>query len=289
MSSETVINTEFCEVCGAPKTTTEIHTHHIHHRASGGIELKENKIALCWQHHTEVHAGKIPRAKLVEIVAIREEKTPEEICEIIGLLVEKVMPWDYVLETGPTGFVGKSLEEVLQAMINCEEIGEEALWLHAEQLSALVDAGLSIKQVSSLSGKSPATIRERVRTYKAFPNKEKRAIDKTFTHHRYASKTDDPEKWMQLVCEKSLSTRQLEEAIKAEGQNTSVVKDLMQEKAERSIRMIKEVLEQGGDVAAWIKEEILKIEKEFMNGNGDTYGECEAPAGDYSQSSQNCA
>jgi len=71
---------EFCFRIGS----TQIH----HIRAIGfshlGNDIKENLTALCFLCHRKVHDGNLDREKLIEIVAERERKTPQEIREIIG-------------------------------------------------------------------------------------------------------------------------------------------------------------------------------------------------------------
>lgn len=235
-----------------------LHDHHIKHRAAGGKDLEENVLKACGECHTKCHAGNIKIWKQIEIVAQRMGKPPEEICEIIGLMAEKVLPKDYVFEGQQNPLAGISLEDVLQTYFSYEEIGEQAIWGKAEILSGMIDAGWKPKVISSLIGSSPATIRERVRTYKAFPDESTRALDKTFTHHRIASKTDNPIKWIEMVCEEDLSTRQLEEAIKAEGQG-GAHKDAVQEKAERIVRMVNEVLKEENDSAQWLQNELKNI------------------------------
>ena len=42
----------FCEICG---TSYQVCMHHIRTKASGGLDIKENLMALCFNHHTETH------------------------------------------------------------------------------------------------------------------------------------------------------------------------------------------------------------------------------------------
>lgn len=255
---------KICEYCGTYIEKGN-HIHHIHHRGSGGSNKKENLICLCSKCHTKVHVCNISRWDLINIVARREGKTPEDICEIIGLLIDKVKIENYVFDIPNSPLEGKSLEEVIQIYCSYSEIEETAIWEKAAILAAMIDAGIKVKTISSLVGCSPATVRERVRTFKAFPDPLSRAVDKTFTHHRIASKTKDPGKWIDLVCEMDLSTRQLEEAIKAEGQDGIIKKDILKEKAERVVRMIKEILTADIDTAQWLKSELNIILKEDIS------------------------
>ncbi len=253
-----------CEYCGAYVERGN-HIHHIHQRGSGGTDVPDNLICLCFECHTKVHAGNIPRWDLINIVARRGNKTPEEVCEAIGLLLDKIKPQDYTFSIPDNPLQGKSLEEVLQAYCSYSEVEETAIWEKAAILTAMVDAGLRIKTISSLIGCSPASIRERVRTYRAFPDPSMRAIDKSFTHHRIASKTTDPVKWIDMTCELDLSTRQLQEAIEAEGQDEMIKKDINLEKAERIIRMTKEILALDTDISAFLKNELYAVLGENEN------------------------
>lgn len=220
------------------------HIHHIKSRGSRGqnIELKENKITLCAECHAKAHAGIIGRWELIIIVAKREGRTPEAICEIIGLLVDKFLPTEYTIKAPQSKYNGHTLDEVLQVYFSYVEITETTLWERAAILNGLLESGIKQKTLSSLVGCSPATIREQTRTYRAFPDENMRAKDMSFTIHRIASKTDEPEIWLDKACINGYSTRQLDEAIKAKLGKESL-KNMQLEKAERAIRMIKEVIE----------------------------------------------
>lgn len=249
-------NITYCEKCGKHESVAVLHKHHIKHRAAGGKDIEENVIKICWECHTLCHAGNISIGAQINIVATRMGKTPEEICEAIGLLSEKVLPAEYVFTGEENPLKGKSLEDVLQEYFNYEELGEQTLWEKAKILTGMVEAGWKIKTISSLVGCSPAIIRDRVRTYKAFPDEAMRAMDQTFTHHRIAAKTDSPAVWIDKVCEEGLSTRQLEEAIKGEGNTDLIIKDARREKAERAIRMVNELLSDTDETSEWLKKEL---------------------------------
>lgn len=266
-----------------------LHDHHIKHRAAGGSDVEENVIKACGECHAKCHAGNIKLWQQVEIVARRLSKTPEEICESIVLIADKILPQDYVFEGQDNPLQGLSLDDVLQTYFSYEELGEEALWGKAQIMSGMIDNGLKPKTISSLLGCSPATIRERVRTYKAFPDESYRALDKSFTHHRIASKTDNPQMWIDMVCKEDLSTRQLEEAIKAEGKDEVIIKDFLQEKAERIIRMTKEVLETEEDAALWLKDALRNIIRSDFNDNNKILCVAADQANNDSQNDCSCA
>lgn len=257
-----IIQLENCEICGSPKSKVALHDHHMKHRAAGGLDIPENVIKVCGECHTLCHAGNIKLWKQIEIVASREGKTTEEICEAIGLLVDKILPKDYIFEDQSNPLQGMSLDEVLQTYYSYEEIGETAVWGQARILCGMADSGIEPKKIAGLVGCSSATVRERVRTFRAFPEESMRAKDKSFTHHRLASKTDDPGKWLDIVCEQGLSTRQLAEAIKGDekGNGDVIEEDIQMEKAERIIRMTEEVFTSGTTKAVnWLYNEIISI------------------------------
>ena len=254
------IRKEYCEYCGLPAPIEGYqHIHHIHHRGSGGKDIAENLMQLCPECHAKAHAGEIKLWEQIVIVANREGKTPEEICEAIDLLADKLLPQNYKLKSPGNPFGDRTLDDVLQIYFQCEEVEGNSMWAKATILAAMQDSGLKVKNISALCGCSPAAIRERIRTYRAFPDETMRAIDKSFTHHRLAAKTKKPAQWIDLVCEMDLSTRQLKEAIEAEGQGETIKKDVLLEKAERTVRMVKEVLIEQCEAAGWLQKELENI------------------------------
>lgn len=58
-----------CEYCGS---RFNLQVHHIKSRGSGGHDVPENLILLCYVCHNKVHAGNIGRDKLREIVRDRQ-------------------------------------------------------------------------------------------------------------------------------------------------------------------------------------------------------------------------
>jgi len=246
-------NTEYCECCGKPAETEALHLHHVKHRASGGQDTKENLILLCATCHTKVHAGNISAWQLILIISEREGKTPDEICEAIGLLVNKLKPSEFVLNIAESPYNGRTLEEILQLYVSCVEVTENMTWTRAELMTVMMDSGIKQNTISSLVGCSPATVREYIRTYRAFPREEMRAQDFSFTHHIYAAKTKEPEKWIDLCCIEGLSTRQLKEKIIEKEGGHEITRDKIQEKAERILRMIKEIFNSDNhEIKEWL-------------------------------------
>lgn len=61
----------YCEHCGS---RFYLQVHHIKSRGSGGDDTDDNLVCLCYVCHRRVHDGLIPRKRLREIVAVREEE-----------------------------------------------------------------------------------------------------------------------------------------------------------------------------------------------------------------------
>jgi hypothetical protein len=279
MSYQNLIDNHTCEWCGEYAEKGH-HRHHIRHRVGNhkeiDLDIKENLICLCWKCHTEVHNGSIKRWQLIEIVAHREGVTPQEICETIGLMVDKVMPHEYIFKDETNPLFGRTLEDVAQEYANYDEIESAALWAKAEILYHIVNhmkrngdkLNDIYRKISPCVGCAPETIKVRVKTFQAFPEPEMRAQDKSFTIHRIAAATDDPEKWLDAACANDYSTRQLTEAITAEkGSKNGVAKDANEAKAARVVRMAKEILEYGDEPANWLREQLSQLLEEKQHGD----------------------
>lgn len=272
MSYLRLVDNKVCEYCGT-WAESGLHRHHIRHRAGNhkdrDMDIKENLICLCGECHTKVHAGNIEVWELVARIAGRENKTPSEICEIIGIKLESgLAPKEYIINNDKNMFYGKSLEEALQTYHNCKDAQENLNWIEAEILYNIADLNLSIKDISTQVGRSPAHIRERIKTFKAFPEEHMRAQDLSFTHHRLAAGTEEPEKWINRACEEGFSTRQLKQVIVAECSNkVGTMQDEILGRAEVVVRMAKEIFEYGDQPANWLHEQLSQLLEENKNDN----------------------
>lgn len=65
-------------------------------------------------------------------------------------------------------------------------------------------------------GLSAAYIRHLIATAKAFPTPENRAQDLSFTHHRVAAMTKDPQAWLERAVAEGLSVDQMRERTKTD-------------------------------------------------------------------------
>lgn len=82
-----------CELCGKYCIRREGH-HYIARGIGGGsrMDVKENLISIgstrlfqC-QCHTLIHNGKIPKSRVLEVIAAREGMTPEEVTDFLNEL-----------------------------------------------------------------------------------------------------------------------------------------------------------------------------------------------------------
>lgn len=121
------------------------------------------------------------------------------------------------------------------------EAGEEALWRQAEWAAAMaVKYGReTARLLASEVGVSAAYVRQLIATAKAFPTPESRAQDLSFTHHRIAAMTEDPEGWIERAAAEGMSTAQLRERIRAGGDRISRA-DLARRAEERLVRLARE-------------------------------------------------
>lgn len=236
----------YCEYSGR---TGFVHVHHVRPRSLGGEDIPENLISLSPEVHQAVHDGKVDRRVLILIVARRENLTPKEVCARIGEPVPSDWP-----DFEPPGEV--SWEEAIQLAVSLEEAVDDCKWRQGEIFAALVDAGATQRQVASEIGKSGSYVRERIKTWRAFPEEDTRVRDLSWQHHRIAAKTDDPQKWIAKASDNGWSTRDLERAVKEARSPGSALtqeeKELKQ--AEALFANLEEVVAKGGPAGKWLLE-----------------------------------
>ena len=253
---------EKCEVCGY--SGEGLHRHHVRARGNKkdpSLDKRENLICLCGACHTKAHAGNIPAFYLIALIAKREGATAEEIMNTIGFIPKSDVS-EFRIRNTDHEIDGISLESAIQAVLTCTEAEEDIKWKKATLIAQIADYyQINNSAMASLCGCSPALIRNCIVAYKAFPEPHMRAADKSFTLHLYAAKTKEPEKWLQVACEHDLSTRQLKEAIEVESVENTIERDVVKEKAERIIRMTKEVMNADSHIGEWLIVEIKNLFK----------------------------
>ena len=105
-------------------------------------------------------------------------------------------------------------EADLAVFLQLLEVERDNLWAQADwALHMTATYGRKTAQmVATDSGLSSAYVRQLVATAKAFPEGT-RAADLSFTHHKIAAFTEDPEKWIQQAVEEDLSVKELKQAV----------------------------------------------------------------------------
>lgn len=106
-------------------------------------------------------------------------------------------------------------ESDLQVFINLVQQGEATLWAQAAWAMEMTGkyGRKTAKMLAVDTGLSASYVRQIVATAKAFPEPESRAQDLSFTHHRMAAMTEDPERWLTAATEKELSIAELRREI----------------------------------------------------------------------------
>lgn len=188
---------------------------------------------------------------LIEIVAKREGGLPEEIAAIIQLDYEPCQ----VMLTPPQ----PSVPELIQAYIMLEEHEQENRFAKGQLLDAMLGAGATQKYLSSQLGVSPSQIRELVHVYRTFADPASRNPALSWYHHRVASRSSDPPKYLAQANDESLSIRDMKERILTDEGQEHLVKEEAQSKqrqAEKLLQQVKDFLSAGGIPSKWLTEQL---------------------------------
>lgn len=264
---------DYCERCGG-KATGE--PHHIRPRSLGGSDIRENLIQLCRKCHRDVHDGKILYTELVPIVAHREGLPPEEVYAQIGWPV----PSGNVCPELPEAALvaGRTLEEVIQICVTLKQAKEDNQWGLGAACFALTEGfGCSAGQVAAWLGCSAAQVRELVKTYRAFPDESTRVPTLSWRHHRLAAGTPEPEMWIAMAADNDWSTRQMDEQIKIHYGKLKE-EDALRAKAEKALRLTREVMESKSDAASWLRTQLVDLLSLAENLAGSKGNACGAEA-----------
>jgi hypothetical protein len=106
-------------------------------------------------------------------------------------------------------------ETLISAWLEATQREEEARWAKAAMAKIVVEqhgAG-GARQFASAVGVSARQVHKCKQTFDAFSADEARVASLSFEHHFLASCTESPEKWIVQAAERSLSLKQLREAI----------------------------------------------------------------------------
>lgn len=243
---------DYCERCGRPAAGEP---HHVRPRSLGGGDVRENLVQLCSDCHRAAHDGKIPYAELVSLVARREGLEPGEVCSRIGW----PEPEEAAAPIPAHPFAGRTLEELLQVYASLQESEDDCRWTKGAVCLAITEGlGVSSRRLASWLGCSASQVRELVKTFRAFPSEETRVPELTWRHHRLAAGTPEPERWVRLAADNGWSTRQLEERIKVAYGKLDGAEALLR-KAEKAYLLAREVFEEGGEAAEWLKGKLKSL------------------------------
>ena len=108
----------------------------------------------------------------------------------------------------------RSYEADLAVFLQLLEGERDSLWAQADWAIHMTAAygRKTAKMLATDSGLSAAYVRQLVATAKAFPEGS-RAADLSFSHHKVAAMTDDPDAWLQMAIREELSVKELGQAI----------------------------------------------------------------------------
>ncbi|RJO62796.1 MAG: HNH endonuclease [Dehalococcoidia bacterium] len=263
-----------CEIPGCNRPVFG-EPHHIKTRGSGGRDIRPNLINLCAEHHRQAQEYKIDRLELAQIVAGREDITPEEVCVAAGLPIPDTFP---VLKEKPPE---PSIEELIQAYISLEEQERECKWAKGQILDAMLQTGVKASWIASQVGASAAQVRELVKVHRAFPDEGMRVPDLSWYHHRVAANTDRPVEWINRAVGEQMSTREMRKAIlqeEAGDEAKSAAEHFARVEEEKEVQeaknvfaKTKKVLAKGGAGAEWLRGKLKDVfqEKEVCHGTVD--------------------
>ena len=243
---------DYCECCGKP---TEGWPQFIKSQGAGGAEIAENLIQICPSCNQDIHNGTIPRKTLIEIIAKRENREIRDVYEILGWLHDDKCPDEVILGDNPVA--GKTYEDILNMYLQCVEVGQDSLWNRSALTTVMSEyMQMTPKNIASAVGCSASLCRKMVRTFNAFPMEESRVPFLSYRHHQIAAHTDNPQQWIEKACNNQWSTRQMEEQIRcSEGD----IEEFDLEKAEKVIRMAKEVIEKNNSASIFLIGELKAL------------------------------
>lgn len=238
----------YCELCG--KSVGRYETHHIKSKGSGGTDIKANLINLCIPCHRKAQEYHIKPEELVIRVAVREKSSVSDIYTAIGWPIpinvsELEEKREIVKKRTET-----PVETYIAILITLEEEEREISFLRGYVLNELVEKGATKSWIASQIGRSTSYIRKHIDTYKAFPDYQEIENDLSFTHYHIASKTDNPDHWIEEALDKNLSTREMSNAINGKPASSPLGQ------TRQLYRDIEKTIKNGGESAKWLIQKI---------------------------------
>lgn len=108
-----------------------------------------------------------------------------------------------------------SFEEDLAVLTQFVEAEEDSLWAQATWMQYMTGkwGRGAAPTIAQHVKRDESYVRQMVATAVAFPDPAQRAQDLSFSHHRFAAMTEDPDHWIDQAVQHSWSVRELQDAI----------------------------------------------------------------------------
>lgn len=213
----------YCQVCGTHKG---LEVHHIKTRGSGGGDEPENLVLLCHMHHQLVQEGHLRL----------------EDCDLMRGNVP-------------------AFEELIQRAVECCEAEQAYQWTLGA-VAAVATGILHVPQgeIASTLGMSSARVGQLIQTWRAFPTDNMRIPELSWQHHQVAAKSTRPGHWIGAAVDNGWSVAELRAAIRAAEEGKPSEQEALRVRANRAIRLVKEILTQGdAQMKAWLRMELDRI------------------------------
>ncbi len=107
--------------------------------------------------------------------------------------------------------------------------------------------------IASQIGVSSVYVNDLARTFAAFPDPSYRSLELSFSHHKIAAKTDNPQYWLEQCEANQWSTRQLTDAIKGKPADSEI------DKAVKLFEKVLNILEAGGPASEWLSDRLSEL------------------------------
>lgn len=174
---------------------------------------------------------------------------------------------------------GRSWEEDLAKFIELREAEQDTIWTQADMALAMTAkyGRKTAKMLANEVGLSTTYVRQLVATSKAFPT-DKRAQDMSFSIHRTAAMTEDPDRWLVTAIDKGWSQRDLAQAIKdtKDQMSESEQATAAAERLEQAVRKYNEHFQPISGrkaVLSWVVEKRARLPESAAEGPAEAIGE----------------
>ena len=292
-ASNAEMRKEYCEYCLSASPPFE--THHVKSKGAGGSDIRANKINLCvWNScHDRAQQYEIKQYELIIRIARREQVLAREIYEAINLpLPDNIDEIEELVKNEE--YSPRTIEDILSILTEVEQKSNDIRFIQGELFDELYRRGIGYSWIASQIGRSAAYVRTTHHTFVAFPAPENREQALSWSHHKVAAHTEEPQKWIQQAAGKNIETgeetgepmsvrdmrKAIEEEAVAQGEAPTEKEELKQiyKKASKVVNELQELLAQGGEPASWLREEISQLLKDLpsseakdgVNKNEDT-------------------